>query len=388
MTDNAATSTDSIPPEELHRYARQLILPGFGAAGQRKLRDAKVLVVGAGGLGSPVLLYLAAMGVGTIGIIDDDVVELSNLHRQIIHSTASVGEAKTHSAARRIKALNPLVHVVEHRQRLDVDNAIELFQHYDLVMDGADSFATRYLVADAAEVTGRTVAWGSLLRFGGQVSVFEPRTGPGLRDIYPEPPEPGEVPSCAEGGVIPTLVGIIGATMANEAVKVLTGIGETLLGRVMLLDAATFQWTTLQLEPSPNTQPRQHLEADYEVFCGLLPEDQAAFSHQTVKALTAEELHQVLHGDDAPILLDVREPHETELGQIPGARSIPLGELAHRSDELNSDDDIVIYCQSRARSEQAVRQLRELGFEQLSHLDEGLEGWLAAQLPVRTSKMS
>ena len=384
MTDNAATSTDSIPPEELHRYARQLILPGFGAAGQRKLRDAKVLVVGAGGLGSPVLLYLAAMGVGTIGIIDDDVVELSNLHRQIIHSTASVGEAKTHSAARRIKALNPLVHVVEHRQRLDVDNAIELFQHYDLVMDGADSFATRYLVADAAEVTGRTVAWGSLLRFGGQVSVFEPRTGPGLRDIYPEPPEPGEVPSCAEGGVIPTLVGIIGATMANEAVKVLTSIGETLLGRVMLLDAATFQWTTLQLQPSPNTQPRQHLEPDYQAFCGIETHGQDSSEQHTIETLTGGQLEEVLRQAEPPVLLDVREPSEVALAHIPGSLSIPLGQLAQRADELHRDNEIVVYCQSGVRSERAVRHLTELGFGRLSHLGEGFQGWLAAQLPVST----
>lgn len=382
MTDHASTTTDSIPPEELHRYARQLILPGFGAQAQRKLRDARVLVVGAGGLGSPVLLYLAAMGVGTIGIIDNDTVELSNLHRQIIHSTASVGEAKTHSAARRIRELNPLVQVVEHQQRLDVDNAIELFQQYDLVMDGADSFATRYLVADAAEVTGRTVVWGSLLRFGGQVSVFAPRIGPGLRDIYPEPPEPGEVPSCAEGGVIPTLVGIIGATMANEAVKVLTGIGETLLGRVMVLDATTFQWTTLRLEPSREAKPRQHLEPDYQVFCGIATHEQETSAQQTIATLTAGQLSEVLRRAEPPVLLDVRGPTEVELGHIPGALTIPLGQLIPRANELQRDHEIVVYCQSGVRSEQAVRRLTALGFARLSHLSEGFQGWLAAQLPV------
>lgn len=386
MTDNAKTSTDSLPPDELHRYARQLILPGFGAQAQGKLRDARVLVVGAGGLGSPVLLYLAAMGVGAIGIIDDDTVELSNLHRQIIHSTASVGEAKTHSAARRIRELNPLVHVTEHQERLDVDNAIELLQQYDLVMDGADSFATRYLVADTAEVTGRTVVWGSLLQFGGQVSVFAPRTGPGLRDIYPEPPEPGEVPSCAEGGVIPTLVGIIGATMANEAVKVLTGIGETLLGRVMLLDAATFQWTTLQLEPARDAKPRQHLEPDYQAFCEIETHEQDTSDQQTIETLTARQLDEVLQRAEPPVLLDVREPAEVALGQIPDALTIPLGQLTQRTEELPLHNEIVVYCQSGVRSEQAVRQLIVLGFGQLSHLGEGFQGWLAAQLPVSAGR--
>lgn len=384
MTNHAATPEASCTPEELRRYARQLILPGFGATGQHRLKEAKVLVIGAGGLGSPVLLYLAAVGVGTIGIIDDDTVEISNLHRQIIHSTSSVGEAKTGSAARRIAELNPLVTVVEHQHRLDVDNAVELFAQYDLVLDGADSFATRYLVSDAAEVTGCTVVWGSLLRFGGQVTVFAPGSGPGLRDLYPEPPEPGEVPSCAEGGVIPTLCGIIGSTMANEAIKLLTGIGETLLGRVMLLDAATFQWTTLRLETSPDAARRQSLEPDYQVFCGIAAEDEVT-TKQPVKTLTADQLAQVRQRATAPVLIDVREPHEVELGWIPGAMSIPLGDLGQRAGELARDDDIMLYCQSGVRSERAVHQLQELGFSQLAHLAEGFQAWLAAEYPVHTS---
>lgn len=384
MTHHGQAPTASISPDELRRYARQLILPGFGADGQRKLRDARVLVVGAGGLGSPVLLYLAATGVGTIGIIDDDTVVLSNLHRQVIHSTASVGEDKTRSAARRITELNPLVTVHEHRQRLNVDNAIELFQQYDLVLDGADSFATRYLVSDAAEITGRPVVWGSLLRYGGQVSVFTPRTGPGLRDIYPEPPEPGEVPSCAEGGVIPTLVGIIGTTMANEAIKLITGIGKTLVGRVMLLDAATYQWTTLRLEATPKAQPRQELEPDYDAFCGIAPD---ADGDQTVPTVTAQQLHDALRSATPPVVLDVREPVEVELAHIQGAMNIPLGQLADRADELlPADDNIVVYCQSGVRSHQAVDELTSLGFERLSHLGDGMQGWLIADLPVSTTR--
>ncbi|NLZ98212.1 MAG: adenylyltransferase/sulfurtransferase MoeZ [Micrococcus sp.] len=381
MTDRVDTPEATCTPEELRRYARQLILPGFGLEGQRRLKEAKVLVIGAGGLGSPVLLYLASVGVGTIGIIDDDTVEVSNLHRQIIHSTSSVGEAKTRSAARRLTELNPLVTVVEHQHRLNVDTAIELFSQYDLVLDGADSFATRYLVSDAAEVTGRRVVWGSLVRFGGQVTVFAPGSGPGLRDIYPEPPEPGEVPSCAEGGVIPSLCGIIGSTMANEAIKILTGIGDTLLGRVMLLDAASFQWTTLRLEASPDTDPRRHLEPDYEVFCGITPDDGAS-AEQPIEMLTANQLAHVLDRPAGPVLVDVREPKEIELGRIPGALSIPLGDLSERAGELAPDDEIVVYCQSGVRSERAVRQLRQLGFSHVSHLDEGFQSWLAARQPM------
>ena len=346
--------------EELQRYSRHLIIPEVGTEGQRRLKNARVLVVGAGGLGSPVLLYLAAAGVGTLGIVDDDAVDASNLQRQVVHGTADVGRPKTASAADTVHGINTLVRVVEHRERLDASNALDIMAGYDLVLDGTDSFATRYLVSDATAILGKPCVWGSILRFDGQVTVFWAGNGPTYRDLHPEPPLPGTVPSCAEGGVFGALCGQIGSAMAAEAIKLLTGTGEPLLGRVLVLDALAMRWREVGLRPDPEAVRPVGLLPDYAEFCG-------APAERELPALDAAELARLLvaraAGETEFLLVDVREAGEAAIVSIDGAVLVPRGELLSGETELPRGVPVVLHCKSGARSGEVLGYLLDRGYD-------------------------
>jgi molybdopterin/thiamine biosynthesis adenylyltransferase/rhodanese-related sulfurtransferase len=368
--------------DELERYARHLSLAEIGSLGQRRLRNARVLVIGAGGLGAPALQYLAAAGVGTLGIVDDDVVALSNLQRQVIHTVADLGRLKTDSAADAVARLNPLVEVRTHPVRLTADNAVELVGQYDLVLDGADNFATRYLVSDAATVTGRPCVWGSILRFQGQVSVFWAGHGPTYRDLYPEAPPPGEVPSCAEGGVVGILPGTIGSIMTTEAIKLITGTGQPLIGRVLMHDAMAMTWRELRLARDPDAMPVTTVQG-IDASCAV-PEDAAAAPHEI---LTAAELADLLErrerGEAAFALVDVREDWERALAGIPGALPVPLQELLDFGEAALPaavrGTDLVLHCQAGGRSAAALARLRghfAQREENVRHLDGGVLAWV------------
>lgn len=381
-----------LDPEESVRYSRQLLLPAIGLLGQRRLRAARILVVGAGGLGSPALLYLAGAGIGTLGIVDADVVDESNLQRQVVHSTATVGEPKTASAARALRELNPGVTVIEHRVVLDSSNALELFSEYDLVLDGSDNFPTRYLVADAAALRGVPVVWGSVLRFDGQLSVFWSTPpagieGVGYRDLFPDPPPPGTVPDCAEGGVLGALCGVIGAGMATEAIKLVTGAGESLLGRLQSFDALSGRWHELRVERDPELEPAHEL-IDYEAFCGLpAGVDDAGRSagggDAAASLVSARELHELLSAaasdvTEAPLVIDVREDWEVDIAAIPGARHVPLGSVDRDESiaALARDTPIVLYCKAGVRSTIARESLEAAGFTELRELEGGILSWI------------
>lgn len=364
-----------LSPDELARYARQIILPGIGVEGQRRLKNASVLIVGAGGLGSPALLYLAAAGVGTIGIIDDDVVDLSNLQRQVMHRTRDEGVPKVESAARAAADLNPHVTVVTHRHRLTVDNALDVIADYDLVLDGTDNFPTRYLVADACEILGVPTAWGAILRFDGQVSVFWPGVGPVYRDLFPQPPDPGSVPNCAQGGVFGVLCAAVGAAMGAEAIKLITGAGEPLVGRLLLYDALTARWRELRLRPDPTRTPVTDLVA-VDLSCAVPgPEDR----------LETEDLLDLLDGAEAdrPDLVDIRELWELDMGMIPTARSVPLDQILDGTTTFPDDETVVLYCQAGSRSAQAVETLRARGLTNVRDLAGGVNAWTQAGLPLK-----
>ncbi|WP_189115236.1 molybdopterin-synthase adenylyltransferase MoeB [Pilimelia terevasa] len=363
---------------ERRRYARQLTLAEVGEVGQRRLKNARVLCVGAGGLGSPVLLYLAAAGVGTIGVVDPDTVDESNLHRQVLHGQGDIGRAKTASAAAALAAVNPLVRVEPHPTTLDVGNARDLFAGYDLVVDGTDNFATRYLVNDAAVLLGKPYVWGSVLRFDGQASVFWAAHGPCYRCLYPEPPAPGDAPSCAEGGVLGVLCAAVGAVQATEAVKLVTGIGEPLVGRLLLHDALRMQQRTVALRRDPDCVlcgPRatqRDLLADYAYFCGVRP----AAAGDTISPAALRDLRAA--GGD-PLVLDVREPWEHELVRLAGSVLLPLDRLLAdpaRVAELPADRRVVVHCKSGARSARALAALRAAGRTDAVHLDGGILAWI------------
>lgn len=366
-----------LSPAEVERYSRHLIIPEIGALGQRRLKNAKVLVIGAGGLGAPALLYLAAAGVGTIGIIDDDVVDLSNLQRQVIHGVSDVGRPKTESARDAIAGLNPLVDVRLHNVRLDPSNALELFSGYDLILDGADNFATRYLVNDAAAILGKPYVWGSIFRFDGQVSVFWEQHGPTYRDLYPEAPPAGSVPSCGEGGVFGMLCAAVGSLMVTEAVKLITGVGRSLLGRVALFDALGGSWREIRVSKDPAAQPITEL-TDYEAFCGIAP----ASPSDTEHTVTATQLATMLASRKAGLkdfeLVDVREAGEHEIVRIDGARLIPQGRIlaGEAWDELPQDRDIVFHCKAGTRSANVLAAARQAGYQRVSHLDGGILAWV------------
>jgi sulfur-carrier protein adenylyltransferase/sulfurtransferase len=372
---------DELSVDEVKRYSRHLIIPDVGMTGQKRLKNAKVLVVGAGGLGSPALLYLAAAGVGTLGIVDFDVVDESNLQRQVIHGVSDVGHLKAESARDSIREINPYVNVVLHTERLDSDNAMEIFAPYDLIVDGTDNFATRYLVNDAAVLLGKPYVWGSIYRFDGQASVFWAEHGPCYRCLYPEPPPPGMVPSCAEGGVLGVLCASIGSIQVNEAIKVITGIGEPLVGRLMIYDALEMSYRTVQVRKDPECpvcgkNPTITELIDYEAFCGAVSEEaQEAVQGSTI---TARDLKDMMDAGENIYVVDVREPNEYEIVSIPGATLIPKGEFISGAalEKLPQDRRIVLHCKSGARSAEALAIVKDAGFSDAVHVGGGVLAWV------------
>jgi adenylyltransferase/sulfurtransferase len=372
---------DDLTVDEVRRYSRHLIIPDVGKTGQRRLKNARVLCVGAGGLGSPALLYLAAAGVGTLGIIDFDVVDESNLQRQIIHGQSDVGRPKAVSAMESVRELNPLVNVVLHEERLDSDNAMQIFEPYDLIVDGTDNFATRYLVNDACVLLGKPYVWGSIYRFDGQASVFWAEHGPCYRCLYPEPPPPGMVPSCAEGGVLGVLCASIGSIQVNEAIKLIAGIGEPLVGRLMIYDALDMTYRSVTVRKDPECpvcgkNPTITELIDYEEFCSTVSEDaQKAAAGSTI---TATELKDMLDRHDDILLIDVREPNEYEIVSIPGAVLIPKGEILSGAalERLPQDKRIVLHCKSGARSAECLAVIKDAGFSDAVHVGGGVLAWI------------
>lgn len=349
--------------EEIQRYSRHLLLPEVGVEGQRRLKNARVLVIGAGGLGSPVISYLAAAGVGRLGVIDDDVVDVSNLQRQVLHSTASVGSAKVTSAVAAVAALNPLVSVQPLEQRLTAANALEIFGQFDLIIDGSDNFATRYLVSDTCEMLRKPLVWGSILRFDGQVSVFWAGRGPTYRDIFPEPPPADAVPSCSEAGVFGMLCGVIGSMMAAEAIKLITGAGTPLIGRMQIFEALEGSWRTIRLAPDPERAAVTEL-IDYEEFCGVPIADAVAISADSLDSWQPGSFQ----------LIDVRSPSETVLGTVPGALLVPKAELDDGDfSALPQDVDLVLFCRTGLRSAAAALALRSAGFSRVFSVAGGLQ---------------
>jgi molybdopterin/thiamine biosynthesis adenylyltransferase/rhodanese-related sulfurtransferase/molybdopterin converting factor small subunit len=375
---SAPAPAPGLSASEILRYSRHLIMPEVGMEGQLKLKAAKVLAIGAGGLGSPLALYLAAAGVGKLGLVDFDVVDLTNLQRQILHSTDTVGKPKLESARARLAALNPEVDVHLHETRLSSENALELFRDYDIVVDGTDNFPTRYLVNDACVLTGKPNVYGSIFRFEGQVSVFGAPGGPCYRCLYPEPPPPGLVPSCAEGGVLGILPGTVGLIQATEAVKLILGIGEPLVGRLMLFDALRMSFRELRLRKDPDCpicgeHRTIHALIDYNQFCGVTTQPQETLPSDW--EIEPVELKKQLDRSEPLYLLDVREPHEWQICSIPGAHLIPLGQLASRMNQLSTADNIVAYCRSGVRSGKAVDLLRKSGFARIKNLKGGILAW-------------
>ncbi|MCZ4548353.1 adenylyltransferase/sulfurtransferase MoeZ [Gordonia rubripertincta] len=364
--------------DEVARYSRHLIIPDLGVDGQKRLKNAKVLVIGAGGLGSPALLYLAAAGVGTIGIVEFDEVDESNLQRQVIHGQSDVGRPKADSARDSILEINPLVTVHTHKFRLDNDNAVGLFEQYDLIVDGTDNFATRYLVNDAAVLAGKPYVWGSIYRFEGQASVFWEDAPDGLglnyRDLYPEAPPPGMVPSCAEGGVLGILCASIGSIMGTEAIKLITGIGETLLGRLMVYDALDMRYRTINLRKDPQAPKITEL-IDYDAFCGVVSDEGVTAAADST--LTAVELKERLDAGERIALIDVREPVEWEIVKIDGATLIPKGDIESGEGlaKLPHDRPAVLYCKTGIRSAEALAAVKKAGFSDATHLQGGITAW-------------
>ncbi|GAA0240691.1 adenylyltransferase/sulfurtransferase MoeZ [Actinomadura nitritigenes] len=377
--------------DEVNRYSRHLIIPDVGMSGQKRLKNAKVLVVGAGGLGSPALLYLAAAGVGTLGVVDFDVVDESNLQRQIIHRQSSLGKPKVESAAETVREINPLIDVVVHDFALDRDNIMDVFAQYDLILDGTDNFATRYMVNDAAVLLGKPYVWGSIYRFDGQASVFWAEHGPCYRCLYPEPPPPGMVPSCAEGGVLGVLCASIGSIQVNEAIKLLTGIGEPLVGRLMIYDALEMTYRSVKVRKDPECplcgkNPTQtELLEDYEAFCGAVSEEATeAAKESTITVLDLKAMQD--RGDDI-FLVDVREPNEYEIVSIPGATLIPKGEFLNGSalELLPQDKKIVLHCKSGVRSAEALAVVKNAGFGDAVHVGGGILAWVKQIDPTQPS---
>lgn len=371
--------------DEVARYSRHLIIPDLGVDGQKRLKNARVLVIGAGGLGAPTLLYLAAAGVGTLGIVDFDVVDESNLQRQIIHGAADVGRPKAQSARDSIAAINPLVDVRLHEFRLDSSNAVELFEQYDLIIDGTDNFATRYLVNDAAVLAGKPYVWGSIYRFEGQASVFweDAPGGRGLnyRDLYPEPPPPGTVPSCAEGGVLGIVCASIASVMGTEAIKLITGIGDSLLGRLMIYDALEMSYRTITIRRDPDDAFRPKVTGliDYERYCGAAPDGDALPG----SAITPRELRDWLDSGKKLALIDVREPAEWEINHIDGAQLIPQSSIDSGEGlaKLPTDRMPVLYCKTGIRSAEALAAVRRAGFADAVHLQGGIVAWARQMQP-------
>ncbi len=379
MSDPPNTNLPELSTDELARYARHLILPEVGVEGQRKLKAARVLCVGTGGLGSPLALYLAAAGVGTLGLVDFDVVDASNLQRQILHSTRDVGRSKLESAAEKLAALNPTVQLAKHEARLTSENALEILRGYDIVADGTDNFPTRYLVNDACVLTGKPNVYASIFRFEGQASVFATRNGPCYRCLYPEPPPPGVVPSCAEGGVLGILPGLLGVIQATEVVKLILGKGDQLIGRLLLVDALAMRFRELKLRKNPQCpvcgeHPTISKLVDYEQFCGFVPTTQERRLKNGIPQITATELKQCLDAGEKPFILDVREPFEHQIASI-GGTLIPLNEVPQRLSEIDRDREIVVHCKGGGRSQRAAEFLVQQGYAKVSNLAGGITAW-------------
>ena len=376
---------DELTIDEVRRYSRHLIIPDVGMEGQKRLKNAKVLVIGAGGLGSPALLYLAAAGVGAIGIVDFDEVDESNLQRQIIHGQSDVGKPKAVSAQESIAETNPYVNVVVHNERLDNDNVMGIFEQYDLIVDGTDNFATRYMVNDAAVLLGKPYVWGSIYRFDGQASVFWAEHGPCYRCLYPEPPPPGMVPSCAEGGVLGVLCASIGSIQVNEAIKLLAGIGEPLLGKLVIYDALEMEYRKLAVRKDPNCaicgdNPTVTGLVDYEAFCGAISEDAAeAAAGSTISVTTLKDwIDERDKGERNFVLVDVREPNEYEINKIPGSVLIPKGDFLNGTalGQLPQDQQVVLHCKSGVRSAEALAVVKGAGFADAVHVGGGVVAWV------------
>jgi adenylyltransferase/sulfurtransferase len=373
-------TADALTTEEVLRYSRHLILPDVGLDGQRKLKAGRVLLIGAGGLGSPLALYLAAAGVGTLGLVDFDVVDVSNLQRQVLHGTKDVGRPKLESARDRIRDVNPHVHVEAYETRLTSENALDIIRDYDVVIDGTDNFATRYLTNDACVLLGKPNVYGSIFRFEGQASVFALEEGPCYRCLFPEPPPPGMVPSCAEGGVLGVLPGLVGTIQATEGIKLLLGVGEPLVGRLLLIDALSMRFRTVRLRKDPNCPACGTHEIteliDYDQFCGVGAgsEKSVASANETPEITPAELAERLRRGDDID-LIDVREPYELNIARIPNVRLIPLGTLGDTIPSLDPERETVVICRTGARSGRAVQQLRAAGFEHVYNLVGGIHRW-------------
>jgi adenylyltransferase/sulfurtransferase len=383
QTRPGSAATD-LSADEIKRYSRHLIMPEVGLDGQKKLKAGSVLCIGAGGLGSPAAMYLAAAGVGRIGIVDFDVVDFSNLQRQLLHGTSSVGRSKLDSAKDRLVDLNPLIEIETYETTVSSDNALDLFKPYDVILDGTDNFPTRYLVNDACVLAGKPNAYGSIFRFEGQASVFATKEGPCYRCLYPEPPPPGLVPSCAEGGVLGVLPGVIGVIQATEAIKLILGVGDPLIGRFLIYDALKMRFRELKLRkdadcPVCGTHPTVTKLIDYEQFCGIRPEPaaaQATGASVSEWETTSVDLKKRIDAGDDVFILDVREPNEYQICRIPGAVLIPLGELPRRYAELPKDKDIVAHCKMGGRSAKAQEFLQSVGFKRVKNLRGGILDWI------------
>ena len=377
--ESSAAET-TLSGDEILRYSRHLIIPEVALGGQLKLKQAKVLLVGAGGLGAPLGLYLAAAGVGTLGLVDSDVVDHTNLQRQVLFGTGDVGVPKLDAAERRLKDLNPYVNVIKHEVFLSSENALDIIKEYDLVVDGTDNFPTRYLVNDACVMLGKPNVYGSIFRFEGQVSVFHAQQGPCYRCLYPEPPPPGLVPSCAEGGVLGVLPGTVGTLQAIEAVKLILGIGDPLIGRLLRFDALEMSFREYRLRKDPDcpvcgTNPTVTELIDYVQFCGVTPEPKPTEIVAPEWQITPNELVALRAAGRHPVLVDVREPHEREIAAIPDSILIPVGDILARMHELDTNQEIVLYCRTGVRSARALEQLRTAGFTKLKNLTGGIHAW-------------
>jgi molybdopterin/thiamine biosynthesis adenylyltransferase/rhodanese-related sulfurtransferase len=373
------TALPSLSNEEIARYSRHLLLPEVGMDGQRKLKAARVLCVGTGGLGSPLAFYLAAAGIGTLGLVDFDVVDASNLQRQIIHSTKDIGRPKLDSAEEKLKALNPFMNVVKYETMLTSANAMDIIKDFDIVADGTDNFPTRYLVNDACVLSGKTNVYGSIFRFEGQASVFATKDGPCYRCLYPEPPPPGLVPSCAEGGVLGILPGLVGIIQATEVIKLILGEGTPLIGRLLLVEALGMKFRELKLRKNPDcpvcgTNPTVTTLIDYQQFCGIQPEAAPAAIQNGIHQISPVELKQKLDAGENIFVLDVREPHEYQIANL-GAYLIPLGDLPARVHELDSSREIVVHCKMGGRSQKAAEFLQQAGFKKIQNLAGGINAW-------------
>lgn len=372
----------SLSQEEILRYSRHLIMPEVGVEGQEKLKAASILLIGCGGLGSPLSMYLAAAGIGRLGLVDFDITDFTNLQRQVAFGTQDVGRPKVEATKDRIHQINPNVQVTTYRTKLSSENVMDIFKEYDIIIDGTDNFPTRYLVNDACVLLKKPNVYGSIFRFEGQATVFWAEKGPCYRCLYPEPPPPGMVPSCAEGGVLGILPGTIGLIQATEAVKIILGAGEPLTGRLMLYNALDMRFREVKIQKDPECpicgkNPTITKLIDYELFCGMTlgQEETTVMNGNGLKEISAKELKSLIDRKEKFTLVDVREPHEYKIANIPGAKLIPLGEIAQRANELDSADNIVVHCRSGARSAKAIGTLQKMGFKRLQNLQGGILAW-------------